>query len=271
MNFRFLLLSPLLIAGSLAGPACAAGGPPFRDAPAGEALPQSLVYRFKPTLPFYGPGQLGEVVFENTNQRTPRTLFYLRILGRQTDGSLRLRQYEGEVHRSGARAELRSKRCYVFGKNQFEDRLVPLERWDCEHLHFVYESPSAFARRDVLVPINTERTVYADWFAPAPLEPLVVAGEYADQPYFAGQLAPLRPRETPGENADAVVWGYEAARKLRNGNILEVAREDGRVVGRLRVISRPGDFILCKWIEGDRGAGVIAFTQRSQIPAGGLF
>ncbi len=195
----------------------------------------------------------------------------MRILGRQPDGSLRLRQYEGEVHRLGARAELRSKRCYVFGKDQFEDRLTPLERWDCEHLYFVYESPSAFARRDTLAPIATERTIYADWFAPAPLEPLPTVGEFADRPHFAGQIAPLRPQESPGENADAVVWGYDAARRLRNGNILEALDEHGAVVGRLRVVARPGDFILCKWIEGDREAGVIAYTRRSQISADGLF
>ncbi len=290
----------LLVAG------CSVSGPPFRDAPAGTApLPAVLAdvgyYRFTPTVEFFtGGAQLGEVFFRraqrqarSAGEESERTrvgagpeddgLFYLRVLGRDDKGAIRVRQYEGAAVRQGPRIELRAERCYLFGKRLWDDRLTPLKRWDCDHLVFVFESASDFARADRLHPLlDQPRSRFAEWFGATPLIPMpgdLIADanvESADisAAVFAGQIFPLPAGEELPEAADAIVWGYGAGQTLRDGQLLDVEsrRADGTLVrGRVRVVARPGDFLLCKRLGGDDAlaTGGVAYTRNSLLNRGG--
>ena len=238
--------------------ACTAGGPPFRDAPAGETANVSGTYYFSPPRALYGRDMLGEVVFERDRRRTDRVYFDLRILGRNNVGSIKMRSYRGRVRRLGDFIELRSKRCYIFGKRDLEDRLAPLERWDCDHLFFRFQSPDGFASRSVLKGATSERTRHSQWLGKFDLSPLPRPGALTEKTYFAGQFfgAPLKGNRP-------VLWGSRAGERLRNGMELTVLTKSG--TGRLVVHSRPGDFLVTEWKgspPGDAGHGTIAFTNK---------
>ncbi len=245
---------------------CSVSGPPFRDAPVGErALPAGLdrsFYRFRPKLAFFDGPQLGEVYFSSARSKeNPRGLFHLRVLGRDRKGAIRVRQYEGEVHRFEERIELRSERCYLFGKREWDDRMTPLKRWECDHLVFAFESPSNFARTERLYPVvDSVRGEFTEWFQATPLEPMPASeaiGDAADSDsqtrpiFFAGQIYPIPRGESLPDDAGVVVWGFQAGRLLRDGQILKVrGRSQGGAdfTADLKIISRPGDFLLCRWV-----------------------
>lgn len=324
-SFLHRIYGARLLAGRLAAPgllalalvSCSVSGPPFRDAPPGTApLPAVLAdvgyYRFTPTVEFFtGGAQLGEVFFRKTRRQAREDrndpsgesayarsrvgagpgddgLFYMRVLGRDDKGAIRVRQYEGAAVRQGPRIELRAERCYLFGKRHWDDRLTPLKRWDCDHLVFVFESASDFARVDRLHPLpDHPRARFAEWFGATSLIPMpndltvnaniALDGANESNPaVFAGQIFPLPANEKLPEAADTIVWGYGAGRTLRDGQLLDVEsrRADGTLVrGRVRVIARPGDFLLCKWPDQNAreilAAGGVAFTRNALLNRGG--
>ena len=295
---------PLILAALFLGVACSAGGPPYPAAAADkEAAQKSLTaaesegrelsiiegyYRFAPAVSLFGDPQLGEVFLRRTRGRIVKWIFYMRILGRDSEGSIRIRQYEGDaVLTASNQVELRSERCYLFGKKNWDDRLAPIQRWTCDHLYFLYESDSNFARREMLRPVNGPRQDGVEWFQATPLEPLPLnsAGNSEDGPHFAGQIFPLTAEESASlpDNADIVVWGYNAGRLLRNGQVLRVqvrprhygtnisvqdsSRNQSAVLdgGELRIVSRPGDFILCRWLRRPP-AGFAGTGQTGGVP-----
>ncbi|MEQ9367182.1 MAG: hypothetical protein RIF32_23315 [Leptospirales bacterium] len=312
MLFGLIVFSSVAAAG-----ACSVSGPPFRAAPVGErALPSILekgYYRFTPTVSFFDGPQLGEVYFSRTRSpENSRGLFHMRILGRDLKGAIRVRQYEGETHRFGERIELRAQRCYLFGKRDWDDRLTPLSRWECDHLVFAFSSASSFERVDTLHPVpDYERDEFSDWFQARKLSPMPGSADEFTTPvrtaqnqkpiFFAGQIFPTPPGETLPDDATVVVWGFNAGRVLRDGQILQVrgtrraplnqndsaspaaisARPyDQSFTGRLKIISRPGDFLLCQWLPapGESGRKLngdamgIAYTRDSLLnQGGGLF
>ncbi|MCR9144737.1 MAG: hypothetical protein NXI24_21035 [bacterium] len=313
ISIRILTGTALLAIAVMAG-ACSVSGPPFRDAPTGEtALPAILeqgYYRFQPAISFFDGPQVGEVYFSSTRSReNSRGLFHLRILGRDLKGAVRVRQYEGETHRFGERIELRAQRCYLFGKREWDDRLAPLKRWECDHLVFTFSSASNFERVGVLHPVpDHERGEFSDWFrseklSPMPDRALESGGQAGAKPkqapiFFAGQIFPIAPGEILPDDATVVVWGYRAGRVLRDGQILQVrgtrrsqqsdsanaaprrARSyNQEFTGRLKIISRPGDFLLCKWMPGSGDGQAltgdamgVAYTRDSLLnQGGGLF
>ncbi len=243
---------------------CSAKGPPFADQSGGQALNLEGRYRFTPNLRFFSRHQRGELVLEKGRGKKKKSYFFLRIFGLNREGALRLRSYEGLAYRNGQRAELRAKRCYLYGKRDWEARLVPLERWDCEHLFFVYYSASDFTKREILLPQEAAESRYSDWFRAAPLIPMPAGFPKLKQKiFFAGQI--IEPQERAQPNL-AVVWGYKAGRLLRKGQILKAQNEEGRQVGKLKVLSRPGDFIICRWLTGSSQQAIVAF-QESAPPA----
>ena len=279
----------LLAALTLAGGAwaCSVSGPPSRDAPKStEAFPiESGYYRFAPGVQFSDGPQLGEVYFSRTKSReNPRGLFLMRVLGRDRKGAIRVRQYEGEALRFGSRAELRAERCYLFGKREWDDRMSPLKRWECDHLVFVFESPSDFTRIETLQPVlDHPRTEYSDWFAASPLVPMPgnETGAPGRSVFFAGQIFPTEAGEILPDDATVVVWGYDAGRLLRDGQVLEVyghqnntgesgAADANPIIGKLKIISRPGDFLLCRWTSPQTLRTGVAFTRESLQNSGGV-
>jgi hypothetical protein len=273
------LLWPLALTWTLSVVACSASGPPFRDAPTGELSPiESGYYRFDPAPQFFDDPLLGEVYFSRTRSReNPQSLFHMRMLGRDRKNAIRVRQYEGEVWRFGGRIELRARRCYLFGKREWDDKLTPLSRWECDHLIFTYESPSEFTRPDVLRPIaDSPRGEFTEWFQATPLHPMpspAGAESLSDRRiFFAGQIFPLPAGELLPAEAQVVVWGYQGGRLLRDGQTLTVQDAQGQVQGRLKVVSRPGDFLLCQWLSKERPTSGVAFTRESLLnQGGGLF
>lgn len=248
--------------------ACSANGPPYRDAPPGAPSKIDGNYQFSPALAFFQGARFGEIAFRQTRADQPETLFFLRVLGRDDENVIRLRQYEGRAVSVDGHIELRSERCYLFGKRAFDDRLTPLERWDCEHLLFPYAGPVEASGRIVLRPIDAERGDGSAWFQATELLALPQSSRGAA--HFAGQIVARKEQESLPEDADVVVWGFEGAERLRNGNVLDAEDSAGRPAGRLRVIARVSDFVLCRWIE--RGAeAAVAFTVKSQIGGAGLF
>ncbi|MCB1319555.1 MAG: hypothetical protein KDK34_04860, partial [Leptospiraceae bacterium] len=189
----FLLVSSGLVT-------CEASGPPYRHDSPGTAAPIVGAYRFQPPLQFYARNQRGAVYFEPGRGREPRTYFYLRMLGMDNQGALRVRQYEGlaQITAQGQRLELRSERCYIFGKRLWIDRMSPLARWDCSHLVFDYEWPPA--PDGSLRPIfpSGPHELQRDWFSPVALVPMPVS-EFTHNPEPANPTTPAH--QTPPEGS----------------------------------------------------------------------
>ena len=249
---------------------CSAKGPVFPNAPALKPLNLEGPYRFSLTSQFYYKNLVNEVFFEKSRSRAPKTHFVIRTLGKNLNGSIRQRSYEGLAYRLEAKTmELRTERCYLHGKQDWEDRITPLERWDCDHLFFVYQSPSDFRKREVLKPLKTERTKYSDWFSPTELIPMPAVKTSPQRPvFFAGQIITLD--ESPKSKL-VIVWGHAGGRLLRKGQILTAQNEKGQNIGKLKVLSRPGDFIVCRWLGPHRPQAKIAYALKAAYQAEQFF
>lgn len=174
------------------------------------------------------------------------------------------------------RLELRTERCYLFGKREWEARMVPQQRWDCEHLIFTFQSQDNFRTRRALRGQPGARTRYADWlgrFDLVPLPrpdgtPLTRTVDRSRDPYFAGRVMEIL------ENGRVVVWGYRAGFLLKRGAILELAEAGGVPVARLRIVSHPGSFLITEIVPGSSKRairrGQVAFTN-TWPKAEGLF
>lgn len=252
---------------AMASAGCTPSGPPFLGVPQGDPLPANLVVRryiLNLPLTFYRQAQRAELVFDQDSKGVSH--FQMRIAGRNPIESIRIRSYEGTAHRFGDSIELRSNRCYIHGKKEWEDRLVPLEGWDCEHLFF--QMLLLDSTMETLQSTRGERTIYANWF-----------GDFSalamPQSTFAGQIIATL------DNERVVIWGRDGGVILRDGQILEgyqmdlqafgQTRMEPRPAGTFRVLSRPGDFIIAKReTRGDREANV-ALTRAPKPGAGSLF
>ncbi len=243
--------------------ACKAGGPPLAGIPAGDRVPDSIAntrYALSLEPTFYRLSQKAELVFERSESGPPgpnhrsETYFELRIVGQNPIASIRVRSYEGRAYAIENGVELRSERCYEKGKKEWEDRLTPIEGWDCEHLwfHLVSLDPSS----GILTSAPSDRTRYSDWMGKITAVPLANAT-------FAGQILTTLPDNR------VVIFGKNGGRIMRDGQIMEAreidlmpfghpARADQKS-GSLRVISRPGDFIIAQW-EGTPGKANAAFS-----------
>lgn len=262
MSIHFLVLAFTGLV--FVAPGCSAGGPPFRDDPPAPGAPFGGRFAFDPPVRLHAGGTLGEVILEPAARNPEFTAFRLRIVGIAWDRTIRMRSYEGRaVLRDGA-LELRTDRCYLFGKREWEARMVPQERWACEHLIFSFLSPNGFQKRAPLQSRSAERTRYGDWLGPLTLAPLPLADnapllrepDKTRDPYFAGRIFELLP------NGRIVVWGYRAGYLMKKGQVLLVTEPDGKPAGRLRIVSHPGDFLIAEPI--DKGPtfrrGQIAYT-----------
>ncbi len=242
--------------------ACTAKGPSFPNAPPAEPPPLAGHYRFALSRDFYYKNLLGELYLERARSRKAKLRFYMRSLGQNHQDAIRVHSYEGLAYNLGKGImELRSERCYLFGKRDWEGRMSPLARWDCDHLFFAFHSPSQFRRREILKPMRTERTKYSDWSNPTDLVPLPLGSKsLSKQAYFAGQIIHLD--ESP-KSGLVLVWGNSGGSLLRDGQILQAQNEQAKSVGKLRVLSRPGDFIVCRWIGKAQSQATVAYTYES--------
>ena len=139
-------------------------------------------------------------------------------VGQNKNGAIRQNTYEGLAYLLDKETlELRSERCYKHGKKYWEDRLEPLERWDCDHLFFTFKSRTNFTKREVLERFKSTRTLSSDWLKLKSLIPMPLPlnkGSIKKPVYFSGQLLPLD--DNKDEEPLAIVWGYRAANLLRD-------------------------------------------------------
>ncbi|MBX7058598.1 MAG: hypothetical protein K1X75_11080 [Leptospirales bacterium] len=270
-RLQFCATGLALLLATISHFACSAGGPPFRSAPAGAPAGLQGSYAFHPALPFFKSDQRGEVYFRSAHSRQPKTLFFLRVFGRDDEDVIRVRQYEGSAIEVEGRLELRSERCYLFGKRNLDDRLTALERWDCDHLIFAFARQANQVGGALLQPLTVERSEFSNWFQMQPLFPLPLSNSGASPAHFAAQVIAIREEQSLPENADVVVWGMYATELTRNGNVLEAEDGEGRPAGRLRIVARVSDFLFCKWLERGPGRPAVAYTLKSQVGGVQLF
>ena len=241
---------------------CSAKGPPFSTLPDSKALYLEGRFRFTidPKL-FYN--NLGaELYLERSKSKKKKTYFTMRTFGKTITGDLRQKTYEGLAYRTSKGVmELRSERCYLHGKETWEDRLIPLERWDCDHLVFAYQSLSDFQRKESLKPIKTKETIYSNWFSPQTLKPMPAGTSNFKKPiYFAGQIIHM---EQSPKTGLVIVWGKAGAFLLRNKQTLLAEDKTGKVIGKLKVLARPGDFVICKWKTPYKAQAKVAYAKKA--------
>ncbi|MDH5655501.1 MAG: hypothetical protein OEZ34_06305, partial [Spirochaetia bacterium] len=199
-------------------------GPPFPDLPAGTETLKEGRYIFKPRVVFYRRAQAGEMYVKESSSR-PHSRFYLNIAGIDRGGNFRLRTYTGRVHKTENKIDFRSEECFLFGKKNIEERLAPMESWDCDHLIFAFEQKEGHLKG-----IRTESTKHSNWAGHFELKAI------PQQKLYAAQIL--------DQNSDGsfIAYGMYAPKKLNPGHIMNT--EDGRF--RVKVLKRYGDFIICK-------------------------
>ena len=232
---RSVLFSLCLIGGSLG---CSAGGPPFRDAPPGKASALEGAYYFQVPHALHCKVRFGEVFLERSLDGR-RNYFYLRVFGISRTGSLRIRSYQGRARRLGDILELRTRRCYIFGKRDWMEKTAPLERWACDHLIFRFQGPDNPKKRTVLrqAPWKPrDRTRFTRWFGRFDLHPMPRPGQAPA--HFAGRIVHVYP------DGKFIIWGKFADRKLKDGLRLKLLSPAGKHAGEGLVRKRVGDFIF---------------------------
>ena len=291
---RTLLFCGLLFA-VVSVVSCSAPGPvvpPWQGESVKPAvLPKRLF--FEPSHPFFRHLNAGAVYFKKIRRRGTqehlRTDFRMQVLGQMADGSVRLRSFEGTALQSAQDPdllELDSQRCYTFAKRFWEDRLRPIERWTCDHLVFRFQRDGALAWKT----LRDERSLSTEYLGNLRMEAPAILQK---QHYFSGRLIALsklikqdRRIETKTEtklapldknvtskiaDADLLIWSKDAGSLLRDGQTLSALDQDGNTLGRLRVLSRPGDFVLARWITPPSNLAVYAYTNQSRTAGPGLF
>jgi hypothetical protein len=244
--------------------ACTPSGPPFPP-PNALKVPDAMTgvpYMLYSDVPFYRKAQVSELVFEPCSRES---CFRMRFAGVNPSGSIRVRSYEGRAYWKDY-VELRPDRCYEFAKRSFEDRLTPVEGWDCDHLVFQFHPVENTQGPGLMVSRPGEYTVHSDWLGTLQAVPL-------PQAYFAGQVLPVE-----GEPR-TIVFGANAGKKLRDKQILEAwqiesaplgkAPAADRRTGQLEVLERPGDFVLTTW-KGPPGQANVVIL-REAPPAKSIF
>jgi len=189
----------------------------------------------------------------------------MRFAGVNPSGSIRVRSYEGRAYWKQEFVELRPDRCYEFAKRSFEDRLTPVEGWDCDHMVLQFHPVENTNGPGLMVSRPGEYTVFSDWLGTLQAVPLPAA-------HFAGQILTTEDNKT-------IVFGANAGKKLRDKQILEAweiessplgkSPAPGRRTGDLEVIERPGDFIITSW-KGPAGKANVAVLRESP-PAKSIF
>ncbi len=218
--------------------ACQASGPPF-ETPDPANLPAAEIegrYYFNPPRDIYEDPIAGELYVQKA--RSGKYYFSLRIAGKTTWNQIRIRSYEGVVVKSSENKPLlRSLKCYLFGKKEWDGKLKPLERWDCEHLAFQLEklprnrgyrilSDAWSENGDMLVETDLMRTIKQ---GASPLS------------HFSGTLL----FEQSDGSKSYIIWGTGADRFFKKGKVVKTKNMDGNPGPTLTMLEGLDDFILC--------------------------
>ena len=292
------LVPLVLVSVTLQTLVCSAGGPPFPRKPKNaESTKLEGAFRFTPGTPLYKDPMLGELYLEGP-ARSGGTYFRMRIMGRtHRTRNIEMRSYEGRAWQKGNLLELRARRCYLYERKDWEERLAPKERWACDHLVFRFRSRDNFAGRDQLKGVPGPYTIYSNWLGQMELTPLPYPEPGQAPPVHAevpGGIEIVNEKEVPPEKREkgpiyfggqiaettrdgrVVVWGYRADRRMENGMELTVLDKNYTKIGTLLIESRPGDILLCAWkgkapAETEIVPGLLAYNVKGPARPSGLF
>lgn len=222
--------------------------------------------------------RLGELVLMRKSPLRHRATFSLRIVARNRAGSLRLKQYEGIVRRTGDVLRLYTERCRIYGKKDFIDRMVPLDGWTCDHLLFQLRISADGTLEKIP---ETDRTEDPDWLYLHRFKPLASHPVVTGKPVWAGQrltapgdLPVKTPQAKYGDETHpggvltsgdgAVYFGYDAGRHLRPGDTITLFAED-RSTQQARVLHVVDDFVL---VQNAAKEAPVAGTMTTRVPKG---
>lgn len=185
--------------------------------------------------------KLGELILYRKSTFRPDSGFELRIVANAMNQSLRIKRYIGKVHRQGFTLDLHVDRCYIYGKEQLLDKLVPLEGWNCDHLVFQFEvSSNQLLRHKSNEQPNYNRINQTDWYFVNSARhlssyPISSTGSSSNL-VWAGQLL------SKGDQIS--YFGFDASRFLRPNDQLLLFDTTGQQVGSTKIVEVIDDIVV---------------------------
>lgn len=107
---------------------------------------KSITFYFNVYSQIYKENLTGELVLmektyieseENLKMRVSKLAFNLRLISKNINEHIRIREYKGNVFFNGDLLDLHSEDCYTYAKKEYSDRLYVVEGWDCDHMVFL--------------------------------------------------------------------------------------------------------------------------------------
>ncbi|MBW7858059.1 MAG: hypothetical protein H3C43_07195 [Leptonema sp. (in: Bacteria)] len=187
--------------------------------------------------------RLGELVLYRKSTVRPDSGFELRIVANTLQQSLRIKRYIGKVHRQGSVLTLYVDRCYIYGKRQELDKIVPLEGWNCDHLAFRFEvSSNQLLRVKSYQLAENEYTKIdqTDWYYVTSATHLssypATKTENFTNLVWAGQLL--------NQDNQISYFGFDASRFLRPNDQLLLFNTEGKQIGSTKIVEVIDDIVV---------------------------
>ncbi len=97
----------------------------------------------------YKENLLGElIIYEKSyienNSKVSKLDFELRVLSKNHNTHIRLREYKGILYYKNNILDLHSQDCYTYAKKNYMDRFYIIEGWNCDHLIFIFKKENDF-------------------------------------------------------------------------------------------------------------------------------
>lgn len=183
--------------------------------------------------------KLAELLLYQKSILRPDSGFELRIVAKTLNQSLRIKKYVGNAFLNGKTLTLQADRCYIYGKEQILDKLVPLEGWNCDHLEFQFEVRSNQLYRKKSSNQNPS-SADTDWFymnsaIHLSSYPASKNDQFANL-VWAGQLLT--------KDDQITYFGYDASRFLRPNDQLLLFNTEGKQVGSTKILQVIDDIVV---------------------------
>ncbi len=149
----------------------------FGDLPKDQ---KSVSFYFDVYSQIYRENLIGELILEEKTYveaeekqkvRVSKLSFILRIVSKNRNKHIRIREYRGNVFFNKDLLDLHSKDCYTYAKKEYTDRFYITEGWDCDHLIFLLKKQERlfFINQhnklyQTLDQENQKRIFFTNWF-----------------------------------------------------------------------------------------------------------